>query len=128
MTCASLGYAAKLWPRWHVFFASSAGDDAPRAVLYFLVLILAGMDRKGTYVVCVCEGRHHPFRGAKADSHDQAVQQTIEISQLQFAARWLMSLLGVSCRFSGAGCEETVVLPQLQLLESLWSRVSSWTR
>ena len=45
----------------------------------------------------------------------QAVQQTVEISQSQFAAKWLMSRLSGSCRLSGAGCEETVVLPQLQL-------------
>ena len=33
----------------------------------------------------------------------------------RFSTRSLMSLLCGSCRFSGVGCEETVVLPQLQL-------------
>ena len=59
--------------------------------------------------------RHLPCRGAKADPHDQAVQQ-------------ILALLCGSCRFSGARCEETVVLPQLHSEKSLWSRVSSWTR
>ena len=36
-------------------------------------------------------GRHHPFRGAKADHHDQAVQQTIEVPLLPYTL-WSMSL------------------------------------
>ena len=46
----------------------------------------------------------------------QPVQQTIEISQLQFD-KIIDVPVCASCRFSGAGCEETVELPQLQLVE-----------
>ena len=46
----------------------------------------------------------------------QPVQQTIEISQLQFD-KIIDVPVCASCRFSGALSEETVELPQLQLVE-----------
>ena len=46
----------------------------------------------------------------------QPVQQTIKISQLQFD-KIIDVPVCASCRFSGAGSEETVELPQLQLVE-----------
>ena len=46
----------------------------------------------------------------------QPVQLTIEISQLQFD-KIIDVPVCAPCRFSGAGCEETVELPQLQLFE-----------
>ena len=56
---------------------------------------------------------------ADAGPNGPDFQQSTEISQLQFAARWSMSRLSGSCKFSGAGCVETVVLPQLQLVEKI---------
>ena len=44
------------------------------------------------------------------------LQQTIEISQLQFDKIFDVPVCA-SCRFSGAGSEETVAVPQLQLVE-----------
>ena len=56
------------------------------------------------------ESHKHPCRAVVTQMlipMVRAVQQTVEISQLQFAARWSMSRLSGSCSFSGAGCDET---------------------
>ena len=74
-------------------------------------------------LLCGSQVYQHPCGGAKADHHDQAVQQTIEISQLQFVARWSMSLVSGSCRFSGAG-GDSLAPTVAALRKSLWSQRS----
>ena len=67
---------------------------------------------------CTVHGRHgrrHPCCGAEVVSHG-AVQLTTEILQLQSIDKVSMSLLCRSSKFSSADGEETVELPQLQLV------------
>ena len=61
------------------------------------------------------QGCPHPCRGAEFEPHGL---QTMEILLLPYT-RWSMSLLCRSCEFHSCRREETVVLPQLQLVENI---------
>ena len=61
-------------------------------------------------------GRRHSLRGAEAVPHEQPDQQTIEVPLLLYTL-CSTSHLCWSCRFSGAGSEEKVALPQFLLVE-----------
>ena len=88
-----------------MYKAGVAGDNAPRAVFFFLVRrsmmrgIMSGMDQMGFLV------RRHPFRAAEADPHGPdysedhrvspvAVRVRLSSQLLLWRNRWLLVALG----------------------------------
>ena len=63
------------------------------------------------------QGRRHPCRGGEFDPHGFSGQQTIKIPMLRYT--WWSILLRFRASSSGAVVEETVALPQLQLVKNL---------
>ena len=81
-----------------------------------LLLLCKVVDIPVVLVVRVPQVVHIPVITQRLILMVHPVQPIIEISQLQFD-KIIDVPVCASCRFSGAGCEETVELPQLQLVE-----------